>query len=341
MSHAIEGNNAAYGRGKPAWHRLGTVVQGTMTLKEALDKSNTGGWDVRVEPLVAMVDGVEQVIEGSNVSTRINPQTNQREPIGIVGDRYVAFQNEEALSFMEDVVDNNPKWGFDSIASLDGGRKVFASMYLDDDLTLDPDGRADTQEKYLLVATSHDGSLAISATTTHIRVECQNLLNMALGQGNVHKVKHTKHAGERMDTVRALLRQQNIYFDAFQREAQALIQTEITNKQFDEIVNLFDPKPDVDVVDGKIKNQSAITRWENRSDTYHDLYLGTGDVLFTNANITGTAWGALNSLTEYLDYHRQTRGDKSNLYRAHIDPPQAVLNAKADALSIVKEVAGV
>ncbi len=65
--------------------------------------------------------------------------------------------------------------------SIKGGRVVFGSLALQRETVLDPSGVADKVKTYLLINTSHDGSIAIQASITPVRVVCANTLNLALG----------------------------------------------------------------------------------------------------------------------------------------------------------------
>ena len=106
-----------------------------------------------------------------------------------------------------------------------------------------------------------------------------------------------------------------------------MIEKEITNAQFDKIVELAYPKPDKDT-------KGAMTKWENKIDLLDDIYGGD-----TNGMIAGTAWGAYNALTERIDWYRTSRGSGEGtlLGAAGFDP---VVNAeKNKLLKLVREVA--
>ncbi len=47
-------------------------------------------------------------------------------------------------------------------------------------MVLDPQGANDQTKLYLIVWTSHDGSVAVQAAITPVRVVCQNTLNLAM-----------------------------------------------------------------------------------------------------------------------------------------------------------------
>ena len=85
--------------------------------------------------------------------------------------------------------------------------------------------------------------------------------------------------------------------DEFETMARELYEAPITLAQFDKAYELVYPKPDKD-------SKAAITKWDKQFDLTRALYVSSP----TNANITGTKWGALNALTERIDWFRN--GDK-------------------------------
>jgi phage/plasmid-like protein (TIGR03299 family) len=156
---------------------------------------------------------------------------------------------------------------------------------------------------YLLVNTSHDGSIAIQASITPVRVVCANTLNLALGNrgrgGSVKqsfKIRHTQTASGKVQQAREALGLANAYMDEFDKVAQQMIETEVSKAKFDEIVELAYPKPEKDA-------KGSFKKWESKIDLIQGIYVGA-----YNNTIAGTAWGTLNALTERLDWYRNARG---------------------------------
>lgn len=344
-----EDGRAAFvsGRGEPGWHRLGTTVEGLMTMEEVMDLAHLSGWNVRREPLAHRSGNKSLKFESIDPETgkrtvyafaivRDNPFTGEPEALAVVGSKYREHQNEELFQFAENVISlGGAKW--DTAGSLDEGRRVFGTMEIPSEFVLDPMGRGDTVRTYLGVASSHDGTMPITAFVTPVRVVCQNTLTMALsGNQRVYKVRHTENADERLIAARKSLNIAHGFFGEVEREAQALIQREITNKKFHEIISTFVDVPDERTNDdGKVTNQAAVTRATNTVDFITDLYRESG----TMENVRGTAWGAFNAVTEYLDWFRPTRGEnkETNLLTAQMGV-SSTDEQKSRALSIVKEL---
>jgi phage/plasmid-like protein (TIGR03299 family) len=331
MAHAVEvganGEEAFASFREPAWHGLGTVFTEEKSTQQMLEAAYLANWNVRLEP-VTYPKGYN-VITPSYMVVRDNPFGQGIDVLSTVGERYRELQNEELFYFGDALLDGG-RW--ETAGSIKDGRVVFGSLALERETVLDPNGVSDVVKSYLLVHTSHDGSTAVQASITPVRVVCQNTLNMALrGVKQSFKIRHTQTVGGKVAAAREALALANTYLDEFDKQAQALIATEITKATFDKIVEAVYPRPDKDA-------KGAIKKWETKVDLIESIY-GSD----TTNMVSGTAWGAFNALTERLDWHRKGRGERGqeNVLAAAsgFDP---VTNAeKGRILAAVKSVAGI
>lgn len=302
MAHDIENQNGKDSFAsfrEPAWHNLGTVFDVEKNTAEMLSAANLNGWNVRLEdmPIPSHLTSDKQY----QYVVRTNPTTNtQTDVLGVVGERYHVLQNEDLFSFGDNILDGGGRW--ETAGSLKGGRVVFGSLALERETVLDPNGVADVVKTYLLINTSHDGSIAIQASITPIRVVCANTLNLALnrtrkrdGVKQSFKIRHTQTASGKVQIARQTLGLANAYMNEFDVMAHAMIAKEITAKDFNNIILAAYPKPDKD-------NKGSFKKWENKVDLINDIYTGQ-----YNGMIAGNAWGALNALTERLDWYRSSR----------------------------------
>src|SRR6056300_232274 len=304
MAHDLEigsnGEVAFASLREPAWHKLGTVFSEEVNTKKMLELAKLNDWDVRLEPVV-VPDGFN-ADRKYNYVTRTNPfDRTQNDVLGIVGERYRILQNEELFDFGDALLDGGGRW--ETAGSIKGGRQVFGSLALERETVLDPTGVSDKVNTYLLVNTSHDGSIAIQASVTPVRVVCANTLNLALGSGvgrnrsikQSFKIRHTQTAQGKIQAAREALGLANVYMDEFDKLAQEMIQQEISNDKFQDIIRLAYPEPELD-------KKGALSKWSTKIELIEDIY--TGDY---NHTIAGTAWGVLNGLTERIDWYRNGR----------------------------------
>jgi phage/plasmid-like protein (TIGR03299 family) len=199
------------------------------------------------------------------------------------------------------MLDGGGRW--ETAGSIKGGRQVFGALALERETILDPNGVSDKVNTYLLINTSHDGSVAIQASITPVRVVCANTLNLALGNrgrgGSVKqsfKIRHTATASGKVQQAREALGLANAYMDKFDEMAKAMIETEISKAKFDEIVALAYPAPEKDA-------KGSFKKHNDKMDLIQSIYVGA-----YNDKIAGTKWGAFNALTERLDWYRSARG---------------------------------
>lgn len=299
MAHMLEqgenGDTAFALRGTPAWHNLGTVFDkdADVSTKSMLALAHLDNWNVRLEA-ITYPDNYTTVKDAFSV-VRNHPFNGNPDVLSVVGERYKVVQNEELFAFGDGVLDGGAQW--ESAGSIKDGRVVFGSLVVPREFVIDPQGVADKTITYLLVHTSHDGSTALQANITPVRVVCQNTLNMALGSSKQSfKVRHTQTIGGRMEEARRVLGLTFNYMDDFEKMAKSLFESEITNAQFDKLVATIYPKPDE-------ASKMASTKYADKIDTIQNLYR----VADTQAGIRGTKWGALNALTERIDYFRSSR----------------------------------
>lgn len=306
----------------PAWHKLGTVFQDEVTTAEMLRLAHMDNWNVRLED-IALPGRSHKTFYAT---VRDNPFDGQPDVLGVVKERYKTFQNEELFAFGDNILDG-ARW--ETAGSIKNGTVVFGSLALDREVVLDPNGVEDKVNTYLLVHSSHDGSLSIQASVTPVRVVCQNTLNIALsGAKQTYKIRHTAKAEGRVAAAREALGLAHKYLDTFEVEAAALYAAEVNNMQFLDIITAAYPKPEEDV-------KGSLTKWQNKVDTIFDIWNGE-----TEVGIKGTAWGALNAMTERLDWFRSARGGNEDNLAISASGFDAAMNAEKNRLvKVVKSLA--
>jgi hypothetical protein len=88
--------------------------------------------------------------------------------LGIVGDRYRIVQNHEAFQFVDQLIGSQLQ--FETAGSLCGGRRVWVLARLPEQIEVG----GDPVRPFVLLMNSHDGSTAVIAATTPVRLVCQN-----------------------------------------------------------------------------------------------------------------------------------------------------------------------
>jgi len=323
-----DGQFSYVGARQPAWHHLGvtyTDLDG-ITVEQALTDLDVGQIvKLPIQGVQLTSDGVTLVEDPRNVMTARVRQASVS-PLGVVGTAYRIIDEHEGFAFLSNLVDSGDAL-VSSAALLDDGRRSFCCMRIPTDIQI---GGVDAVDLYLVAAMSHDGSSSFTGLATPIRVECQNLLDMAVkGAQRVFKIRHTRKAELKVDEARRALDLTFRYAGAVQAEAEALIAKKVTYGQFMTLANgLYAPIGD---------SKRAATLWESKRGQLIELWNAD-----TQAAIKGTAWGAFNTLVEWIDWVRPVRGVKGDQTAAKFE--RAIFGTndaaalKAKALTAVKSL---
>lgn len=294
-----------------AWHRMGITLPEEFTAEEAMLYGRLGGWKVRKVPMFAREEHLDPDtgemipmdlwVPDKYAVVRNNPVIlDQVDVLGVVGRTYCIVQNEELAELLDALVDESGAH-FDTAGAIDGGRKVFITMRLPGNMLV---GGVDRVDLFLAIVTSHDGSWATVLMVTPVRIVCKNTLNMGLRRATgIFRVKHTARASATIRReARNALDLSFSYLDEFQAEAEAMINSTLTESRFEEILEREFGAPDD-------APQSTLTKSRNRIETITQLF----EEAQTQDNIRGTVWAGFNALTEYAEYFSTVRpsGDET------------------------------
>jgi phage/plasmid-like protein (TIGR03299 family) len=326
----VENGEVAFAlRGAPAWHNLANKVfaqDEIVTTSTMLEQAKLSNWNVRLSPITEHVPEAWNDNSNAQLVLRTNPFNQETDILATVGKRYKVVQNEELFAFADSIHDADPNCRWESAGSLKKGKVVFGTVEIPRTMVLDPQGANDETKLYLIVWTSHDGSVAVQSAITPVRVVCQNTLNFAMAKAKQSfKIRHTQTVEGKIAIARETLGLTFAYFDEFEKQAKELFQIEVDNAKFSKIINSLYPKPEADV-------KGAVTKWENKVMLIDELYHNSP----TNANIKGTAWGVVNALTERIDYFRTSRKDSNESLMAGASGFDTVVTAEKN--KIVKQV---
>lgn len=276
-----------------AWHRLGQAVGHLMTVDEALDAAHMRGWEVRTEPLVANVGGVNLPVPNRNAVLRTNPINGQTEALGVVGNRWVGFQNEQTTGLLSALVDEGGAH-IETLGALRGGRDTFATMKMPGHMTFTSPvtGEPDVTDLYISILNNHTGEAPLRALISPVRIVCANTQRIAEHSArSMVSLRHTGDPGKRLAEIRALLGLTFIYRDTFVEQCEGLIA-----KQMDGVQVL-------DVIEDVWGVKAATT--EKQQETRKARALEVFEVYQNDATVAafkGTAFGVYNAGTRYLDH---------------------------------------
>ncbi|MGT2430356.1 DUF932 domain-containing protein [Cupriavidus basilensis] len=283
--------------GQQPWHGLGNQLAPNQPLEVWAERAGMN-WRIE-ESEVRFVSGNAGLgAIHTFPEQKVLYRSDTKAPLSVVSSRYQVVQPSEILEFYRDLTEVG---GFEleTAGVLKEGRKLWAMARTGQSATLN--GR-DKVNGYLLLATACDGTLATTAQFTSVRVVCNNTLSIALGDGGgAVKVPHRSQFD-----AQAVKRQLGIAissWDGFMARMKALSECRVHADAAEAFFRRVLTYPAVNAPD-----RSAVAVNDRALKAVQELYAGRGKGSLLPSS-AGTAWGLLNSITEFVDHHRRARSD--------------------------------
>lgn len=302
--------------GATPWHGLGNQLAASQPL-EVWAKQAGMAWQIE-EAEVRFVAG-----SGGLGSVHAFPEqkvlyrSDTKAPLSVVSSRYRVVQPREILEFYRDLTEVG---GFEleTAGVLKDGKKLWALARTGQSVALK--GR-DEVKGYLLLATACDGTLATTAQFTSVRVVCNNTLAIAIGDSTgAVKVPHRSQFDA--DAVKRQLGIAISSWDAFMVRMKALSERKVKPETAEAYFRRVLTYPTTTASGG-----TSETTNDRAVKTVHDLFAGRGkgaDLV----SASGTAWGMLNAVTQFVDHERRARSEDHRRDAAWFGPG-ATLKQKA------------
>jgi phage/plasmid-like protein (TIGR03299 family) len=322
MSHGITHHDHMFSVRTMPWHGLGVVLEHyPRSIDEALEKAGLG-WkithgDVLVVRTPERTDNVgikhpAELIPATGFKANLREDTG--EVLGIVSDEYEVVDNRDAFRFLDALIGS--ELHFETAGSLWGGRRVWCLARLPEHVELG----GDLSATYIYVANSHDGSMAVTAAVTPIRIVCANTLGAALRQAEhgaqaqrTFRFRHTGKLQTKFAEARQVLGLTIDYQQHFKALADRLALEPISEPALEHRVlrHLW-------VIDGDTGPRARANR-ERAIDRVLAIFRGRGTPGDTTGNSPGSKWVAFNAIAEHLDYGRRYTTRTNQMQRSFED----------------------
>lgn len=310
--------------GQEPWHGLGNQL----SLHQPLEVwAREAGMDWHIETAdvryVASSDGLGAIHAFSD--QKVLYRSDSKTPLSVVSRRFQIVQPRDVLEFYRDLTEAGG-YELETAGVLKEGRKFWALAKTGQSACLK--GR-DRVNGYLLLATACDGTLATTAQFTSVRVVCNNTLAIALGDNSgCVKVGHRSQFDAQV--VKRQLGIAISSWDGFMARVKALAECKVKDREVEAFFKRVLTYPIATLGDS-----SAIAINERAVKAVHALYSGQGKGS-DMASASGTAWGLVNGVTEFVDHHRRARSNDHRLDAAWFGAG-AALKQKAwdEALKLV------
>jgi phage/plasmid-like protein (TIGR03299 family) len=298
MAHLLE--QMAY-IGDTPWHGLGNQLSAHEPI-EVWAKQAGMDWQIREAPVRFMTNAPESIGEMESFpENKVLFRSDTNSPLSVVSQRYKVVQPSEILEFYRDLTEVS---GFEleTAGILKGGRKIWALARTGQSSTLRGN---DVTNAYVLLATACDGTLATTAQFTSIRVVCNNTLAVALGSSTgAVKVPHNTSFDPQL--VKRQLGISVATWDSFMYRMKGLSERKVmSNEAANYVRRVFS---NLDKTTPPNTNERAMAKVMTLFDGH-----GKGAEL---ASSKGTAFGLLNSVTEFVDHERRARSADHRLESA-------------------------
>lgn len=326
MAHNIESRDGAHSFaavGK-AWHGLGHQLDGPMTAAEA---QRLARMDFQVEKHPSQViNPLTGGMQPSGYYSTIRMDTGR--VLGNVGAGYTVLQNKDAFTFFDGLVDEGDAV-YESVGVLGNGETIFICAKVPHHVRID--GTDDVTNLYIVLSNTHDGSRAVEAIITPIRVVCNNTLSAARNCNKIKRgIRHTTNVVHRVREAHKLMGMVNelaeAMNDVYNHWAKSPIDDATAKLLFARY--LADAKQTERLMDGESFREVFSTRKANNVDKILQFYHeGVGQ-----EKIVGSYWGAFNAITGYETHVKGYRTADNRFKKTILD------GNGTDAFRIVEKV---
>jgi phage/plasmid-like protein (TIGR03299 family) len=288
------------------WLSIATKMDGPMTTGEAIQKASLD-WTVSKRPLLYKREDGSGLFD-VNARFAVVRDTDEH-LLGVVGSHYVLFQNREAFEFADELVSGG-RAIIHAAGTMRGGRVIFLVMKLNGDQIMVAGD--DAHDMYLLLRTSHDASKAIGAYITMIRIHCTNQMQLITSTAKQKwAVPHVQTVKGRLEEAQVALKLTDKYAESFKATADRLASIDLEIDEFrDVLTHVLPIRP---------KTPEVIERVVQIYETS------------TTNDHQGNAWGALNALTEYYDWGRDTKSAEAR-FLSSVDGVGSVIRNRTASL---------
>lgn len=215
------------------------------------------------------------------------------EMFGVVGREHKLLSNADMFAFADSVIDEAGTTWLDCEpvgGSLGGGRQPFLAIQLGEGVQV---AGQDAVNCALLLSNGHVGNTAFTGTVTPLRVSCSNVVRANIGKGLMSfTIQHSGNLEGKVADAKDALAITSAYMAEFANLADRMAAVDMSLTEFDDfLTDLIPLKPDAGDRAKKTVEDTRATFRRNWKDT-----------LTLTDDLKTTRWGALNIITEVIDW---------------------------------------
>lgn len=268
---------------KAPWEKLGRQFDNEVSLQEAMEAAGLT-WKVSTEPLFTEAQ--------ERVTAQITRRDDNNAILGVVGPAYKPLQNSEAFNFFQPFI-NMGEASVRNAGSIYQGRKVFVLAKINKDpMVITGD---DTADKFILLANSHDGTMAVKATFCGV----SNLRNtMIAGNPNSESrmsLRHSKNVSKNLEEIQKVMDMADAQFLKSVESYRLLASRQIDRAELEKYVKM------VFTTDKKLLESESLEQVSAKRILEVVVPLFEAE---TSLASKGTLWAAYNAVAQYLQNYR-------------------------------------
>lgn len=304
------------------WMGLGTVTDRLMTGQEIMRLAGLDNWNI--QKIQQYLDFKDRRIETDRWGL---VRSDTGEYLASVGRGYEIYQTEEGVEFLESLVDNQAV--FETAGALGAGETIWFLVNFPE-LSSAVAG-TDEIKSYCMLRLSH-GNGSIRLLPTNTRTVCQNTYNQAIGEGRGlgWSFKHTKNVRQSIRRAKDAMQQSKRNCQAFNEQADHLAHHKLPNDLaffhacLDDVLDVtiagqrlhgsnegqvLQAIAELTETDRRQTEEKRLSRAKRRRAAFLDDILERHESERCNGNptIAGSAWSAVNAVTESYQHSDQFR----------------------------------
>lgn len=284
--------------GRVPWHGIGSQLAPNQPIEVWRERAGMN-WSLEEAEVRFAAEAEDQYPVRAFPGQKVLYRSDTKQPLAVVSKRYQVVQPREILEFYRDLT-RYSGFELETAGVLRGGRKFWALARTGQGVALKGQ---DQVNGYLLLATACDGTLATTAQFTSVRVVCNNTLQIAVGD-RTGAIKVPHRSSFDADRVKSQLGIAVEGWHGFVERMRVLCETPVNPDAVDETLRNLLTYPAAQ--NGKtVVNEQVVAKVRSLYDGQ-----GRGASLKTSK---GTAFGLLNSITEFVDHHRRAQSTENRL----------------------------
>lgn len=277
------------------WGQQGTMLKEAPTSLDAMVQANLD-WPVVTKP-AGYINSFGDFIEFPDKKMVVRETDGK--VLSVVGNVWRPIQNRDAFTFFDPMVEAG-LCEYNVAGYVNDGEKIFVvCKIIADPMEVLP---GDTMDSYLVLTNLHSAAAAGRIIFTNIRFICTNVLPAMMRSENQTRMFHQGDILKNMKQVQEIIDMRQHQFSATLQQFRRLAEVQLNSARLEIYLDEVLENNKIKVVNGELDETVDDKLYKNTKATIIELFEhGKG----TEINgVRGTYWGAYNSVTEWLDYHK-------------------------------------